>query len=162
MRLPAAIALISLTVLAGCAGKGEPVEAEKSDAGFDREQELERRMEARRELGNKLPAQVPDESRAPIVGEVPESILSAAREDLAAKLDVSPESIGVREAASVLWNDGSLGCARPDQVYTQAQVPGYRIVLEYGDRQYDYRATERGYLFLCELPTLVRPNQPTQ
>jgi hypothetical protein len=156
MRLSAAIALISLTALAGCAGNGEPVEAEKSDAGFDREQELERRMEVRRELGNKLPAQVPDEPRVPIVGEVPDSILSAAKEDLAAKLDVAAESIGVREAASVVWNDGSLGCPRPGQVYTQALEPGYRIILEHGDRQYDYRATERGYFFLCELPTLPR------
>jgi hypothetical protein len=156
MRYSAAIALVSLAALTGCAGQGEPVSADKAEQGFDREQELERRMEVRRELGNKLPAQVPDEPRVPIVGEVPDSILSAAKKDLAAKLNVTAESIDVKEAMSVVWNDGSLGCPRPGQVYTQALEPGYRIVLEYGDRQYDYRATERGYFFLCELPTLPR------
>ena len=157
MRFSATIALVSVAALAGCAGQGEPGEAEKSNAGFDREQELERRLEVRRELGNKLPAPVPDEPPTPVLGEVPDSILSAARADLAAKLDVPVESIGVKESAAVVWNDGSLGCPRPDQVYTQALEPGYRIILEHGDRQYDYRATERGYLFLCELPTLLQP-----
>ena len=158
MRFSAAIALVSVAALAGCAGQGEPDGAEQSDAGFDREQELERRLEVRREPGNKLPAQVPEEPRTPVVGEVPDSILSAARADLAARLDVPAESIGVKESAAVVWNDGSLGCPRPDQVYTQALEPGYRIILEHGGRRYDYRATERGYLLLCEVPTL--PQRP--
>ena len=160
MRLPTAIAVVSVAALAGCASQVEPAETEQSAAGFDREQEIERRLEVRRELDKKAPAQVPDEPRAPVVGEVPDPILSAAREDLATKLDVSAESIGVKESAEVVWNDGSLGCPRPDQVYTQALQPGYRIVLEHGGRQYDYRATERGYLFLCELPTL--PQRPDE
>lgn len=154
MRLSAAIALTSVMALAGCASKGAPVEAE--EPGFDREQELERRLEVRRELENRIPAQVPGEPRSPITGEVPDSILSAARNDLATKLGVDAASIEVREAAAVVWNDGSLGCPRPGQVYTQAVEPGYRIILEYEGRQYDYRATERGYLFLCELPTLLQ------
>jgi hypothetical protein len=158
MRLSTAIALVSVAALTGCAGQAEPDGAEKPDAGLDREQELERRLEVRRELTSKLPAQLPDEQRTPVVGEVPDSILSAARADLAARLDVPAESIGVKESAAVVWNDGSLGCPRPDQVYTQALEPGYRIILEHGGRQYDYRATERGYLLLCELPTL--PQRP--
>ena len=56
------------------------------------------------------------------------------------------------------WSDGSLGCPRPGQVYTQALVPGYQVVLEVEGRQYDYRATERGYYVLCELPTLSQPS----
>jgi hypothetical protein len=156
MRLLAALAFTSVVALAGCAGKGPLMGTEKSDSGFDREQELERRLEVRRDQDRKLPAQVPDEPRAPVTGEVPESILSAAQDDLARKLDVAVESIEVREAAAVVWNDGSLGCPRPGQVYTQAVEPGYRIILEYEGRQYDYRATEHGYLLLCELPTLLQ------
>lgn len=158
MRFSAAIALLCVAALAGCADQGQPAPADKAEQGFDRERELERRLEVRRELGNKVPARVIEEPRIPFVGEVPDSILSAAKEDLAGKLDVTAESIDVKAAMSVVWNDGSLGCPRPDQVYTQAEEPGYRIILEHGERQYDYRATERGYLFLCELPTL--PQRP--
>lgn len=156
MRLSTALALLSVAALAGCADKGAPMEKKDTGSGFDRERELDRRMEVRRELDPKLPAPVPAEARTPVTGEVPDSILSAARSDLASKLDIDAGSIEVREAASVLWSDGSLGCARPGEIYTQAEVPGYRIVLEYEGRQYDYRATERGYLFLCELPTLLQ------
>ena len=156
MRISAALALFFLTVLTACADQGKPVDAQESDSGFDRDQELERRLEARRELGNKLPSKVPDEPPTPVVGEVPESIVSAAKEDLAGKLDVEAELIDVKESISVVWSDGSLGCPRPDVVYTQAEEPGYRIILEYDDRQYDYRASERGFLFLCELPTLLQ------
>ena len=158
MRFFAAIALLCVVALDGCADQGQPAPADKPEPGFDRERELERRLEVRRELGNKVPARVVEEPRIPFVGEVPDSILSAAKEDLAGKLDVTAESIDVKAAMSVVWNDGSLGCPRPDQVYTQAEEPGYRIILEHDERQYDYRATERGYLFLCELPTL--PQHP--
>jgi hypothetical protein len=158
MRILAAIVLISVVAVTGCASNAETAQPEETETGFDREQELERRMAVRRELGNKLPPRAPDESGAPVVGEVPDSILSAAREDLALKLDISPDAIEVRQAAAVLWSDGSLGCPRPDEVYTQAQIPGFRIVLAYGDREYDYRATEGGFLMLCELPTL--PQRP--
>ena len=144
MRISAAIALLCVAALAGCADQGQPAPADKAEQGFDRERELERRLEVRRELGNKVPARVVEEPRIPFVGEVPDSILSAAKEDLAGKLDVTAESIDVKAAMSV--------------VYTQAEEPGYRIILEHGERQYDYRATERGYLFLCELPTL--PQRP--
>ena len=158
MRLSGVFTLISVAALVGCANQGKPGDAAEPDAGFDREQELERRLQVRLQPEITLPAKVPDEQRVPLLDEVPDSILSAAREDLAAKLDVAPDAVEVREAAAVVWNDGALGCPRPDQVYTQALEPGYRIVLEYGDHRYDYRATERGYLFLCELPTL--PHRP--
>ena len=156
MRFPATIALLTFVILTGCAAQGEPVSNETADTDFDRERELDRRMEVRRELGNKLPARVPDEPRTPVVGEVPNSIVSAAKDDLAEKLHVDAGMIEVRESMFVVWNDGSLGCPRPDAVYTQAQEQGYRVILEHKDRQYDYRATERGYLFLCELPTVLQ------
>lgn len=160
MRLSATIALVSAVAIAGCAGQEEPGEAQAPGAGFNREQELERRLAVRREAGKELPVQVSDEPSAPVVGEVPDSILSAARADLAAKLNVAAGSIAVMESAAVVWSDGSLGCPRPGQMYTQALVPGYRIILEHEDQQYDYRATEHGYILLCELPTL--PQRPEQ
>jgi hypothetical protein len=158
MGILVAIAMSALVAIAGCAWQEGAFEPQQSDVNFDREQELERRLEVRHEAGNKQPTQVPDEPRAPVVGEIPDSILSAARADLAAKLDVAAESIMVRESAAVVWNDGALGCPRPGQVYTQALEPGYRLILEHEGRQYDYRATEHGYLLLCELPTL--PQRP--
>jgi hypothetical protein len=34
-------------------------------------------------------------------------------------------------------------------MYTQALVPGYRVILEAGGTQYDYHAGNRGSFVLC-------------
>ncbi len=87
-----------------------------------------------------------------MMGEVPESLLSQIVDDLATRLSVGRDAIQVVQAESVVWNDGSLGCPRPGEVYTQALVEGYHVVLQVGSTAYDYRASARGYFFLCQQP----------
>lgn len=45
--------------------------------------------------------------------------------------------------------DGSVGCPRPGQVVTQAQVEGYRILLRQGDRVWLYTAAAGQEPVLC-------------
>jgi hypothetical protein len=45
-------------------------------------------------------------------------------------------------------------------MYTQALVPGYRIVLSVGDETFDYHASERGYFVLCEGGLAQEPLPP--
>ena len=143
--------------LVACSGTGGSAQKSDKQGELSREQELERRLEARQGAYKPLPEAVPEEPQSQIVGEVPEATITAVKDDLAKRLDTSIDAIDVVMSRSVTWSDGSLGCARPGQVYTQALVPGYQVVLEVEGRQYDYRATERGYHFLCELPTLPQP-----
>ena len=150
--------LIIISMLAGCTGTTGTEPAQGSNEDFDRDQEMERRLEARQGAYKQLPEPVPEETQPHILNEVPESLVQSIKEDLAGKLDVSDDTIEVVSATAVNWNDGSLGCARPDQVYTQAIVPGYRVILKVGAKHYDYRAAESGYFFLCELPTLMQPS----
>ena len=154
------IAPIALTVasLTACAGGGTPTQPSDGQDEPSREQELERRLEVRQGAYRKLPEMVPEEPQSLIVGEVPDATITAIKDDLAEKLDTSHDAIEVVMAKAVTWNDGSLGCTRPGQAYTQSIVPGYQVILEVEGRQYDYRATERGYFFLCELPTLPQPS----
>ena len=152
--------LIVVSLLAGCAGTTDTVPAQSDGEDFDRDREMERRLEARQGAFNQLPESVPEETLPHILNEVPKSLIRSIKDDLAENLDVAVEAIEVVSDTAVIWNDGSLGCPRPDQVYTQATVPGYRVILEYGGIKYDYRAGEGGYFFLCELPTLTQ--QPTE
>jgi hypothetical protein len=85
-----------------------------------------------------------------VVGEVPEIILDEIISDLSQNLGVDNQEIQIIKADSVVWNDGSLGCAQPGMMYTQALVNGYQVVLAVGDQEYDYRASDTGYFFLCE------------
>jgi hypothetical protein len=73
----------------------------------------------------------------------------AAVSDLAGRLGVPAESIEVLRVESVMWPDGSMGCPEPGMSYTQAVVPGQRIVLSQGDRVYVYHAADLESPFLC-------------
>ncbi len=81
-----------------------------------------------------------------------DSLIEAIKEDLAQRLSVDVEHIDLAEVKSVVWPDGSLGCPRPGMMYTQAQVPGYRLVLLYEDREFHYHASRSGSYVLCERP----------
>ena len=102
----------------------------------------------------------------PIGGEVPDEILEKIIKEFMTKAVADRADIEVLHAESLTWNDGSLGCGKPGQAYTQALVPGYRVILGHAGQQFDYRATERGLFILCEQPTLAAPgagiNPPVQ
>jgi hypothetical protein len=96
------------------------------------------------------PTPFPSQGTLPVSGEVPEVLLKAIMADLAASLGIDPSTIEVIKAESVVWGDGSLGCPEPGMMYTEALVNGYWVVLLAGDREYDYRASQKGYFRLCE------------
>ncbi len=93
---------------------------------------------------------VPTVEGSIVVGEVPEETMTAVYQDLITKENISQEAITVTRAEAIIWNDGSLGCPQPGEVYTQATVPGYWIVLEANGRTFDYHAAENGYFILCQ------------
>lgn len=90
------------------------------------------------------------ETEAPILGEVPQNIIAKLESDLAAMTHSDPAMIEIVRAESVVWSSGALGCPEPDQVYPQAQVPGFHVVLAIGEQRYDYRVIENGPFKLCE------------
>jgi hypothetical protein len=98
--------------------------------------------------GETLPVQPPPATA------LPGSVIDATRADLlkrlaASTLGTQPELM-LRE--SVVWADGSLGCAKPGERYTMAQVPGWRLVWRMADRDWAYHASTRGAFVYCEHP----------
>jgi hypothetical protein len=139
----------------------EPGGKHEEDSMFS-ENELQRRLEVRQGVNKVLPERVPQQMPAHMAGEVPESILQAIKEDLSEHINIAVKDLQVVKAEALTWSDGSLGCPKPGETYTQAQVQGYRVILEHAGKQYDYRASERGYFFLCEMPTLWHPPRDSQ
>jgi hypothetical protein len=92
---------------------------------------------------------VPQSGGPAVIGEVPGDLLDSVLADLAARAAVAPASVTVVRGEEVIWPDGSLGCPVPGEVYAQAPVPGYRIVLEAGEAAFDYRAATAGWFRLC-------------
>jgi len=120
---------------------------------------LEERLEVPQRARKIMPEQVPPEVPVTVTSEVPDRMLNQVVADLATRIHAKPEELEIIGAEAVIWPDGSLGCPKPDLNYTQAPVPGYRIVLRHMDKHYDYRASEAGYIFLCKRPSPTRPER---
>lgn len=91
-------------------------------------------------------------SAAAVSGEVSAELLQAIIEDLARQENLVAGDIEVERTEAVIWPDGALGCPRPDEMYTHAEVPGYWVVLRAAGKQYDYRASARGHFRPCSNP----------
>lgn len=94
------------------------------------------------------PLEMPDSS--PIVGEVPEKILDEIIQDLLQRTKIEKQNIEVVRAQAVTWNDGSLGCPKPGEFYSQVLVDGYWLILQVDGVEYDYRVSQSGYFKLCD------------
>lgn len=140
--------------------------------GVEQPKTLAERRALREQLAQMQAKQLPDSDNTQTdtanytTGEVPTEFLDRIIADLVTKIAADRADIEVLHAESLTWNDGSLGCGKPGQVYTQALVPGYRVILSHAGQQFDYRASEKGFFTLCEQPTLTAPgsgsNPPTQ
>lgn len=99
-----------------------------------------------------------------VAGEAPAEILARVRADASGRAGVRSDETQVLRDQSVTWNDGSLGCPRPGEIYTQALVPGYWIVLLAAGHEYDYRVNSQGMFRLCDnaLPVAPSPARPAQ
>lgn len=109
---------------------------------------------------SKLPEKVPPTQESETIEEVPEGIMKSILDDLVERTGAERDAVEIRQAHSRVWSDGSLGCPKPGQIYPQVLTEGYRVVLEYNGKKYDYRATRRGFFFLCETPSPSRPRNP--
>lgn len=77
---------------------------------------------------------------------------AVAAADLAARLGVGIDQVSVVSMEEVTWRDGSLGCPEPGMMYTQALVPGSRILLKANGQTYEYHAGGGREPFLCQDP----------
>lgn len=76
------------------------------------------------------------------------SALERAAQDTGAALD----EITVVSADQVTWSDGSIGCHQEGMAYTQALVPGFRVIIEVEGQQLHYHAGSDGQFFQCANP----------
>ena len=83
---------------------------------------------------------------------IPPDLLNRVIADAASGAGVDRSDIEVVTAEAVTWSDGSLGCPEPGMMYTQALVPGYRVVLEIDGEQLHFHSGPSGEFSLCEDP----------
>jgi hypothetical protein len=82
--------------------------------------------------------------------ELPATVLDPVLADAAQRSGVPREQIVVVTAVATTWPDGSLGCRAPGQMYTQALVEGWQVVVRAGTTLYDYRGAGVTTFKLCK------------
>jgi hypothetical protein len=83
---------------------------------------------------------------------LPAAIIDPIVADAAAGLGVDPSRVKVLSAEARTYGDGSLGCPRPGEMYTQAIVDGYQVIVEVNGTQLYYRGSGAGRFRICENP----------
>jgi hypothetical protein len=84
--------------------------------------------------------------------EVPGDILDEIASNAAERAGVGTDDVEVLTAEAVTWSDGSLGCPEPGMMYTQALVPGFRVVVRAGDETLNFHGSQSGDFRFCENP----------
>jgi hypothetical protein len=102
---------------------------------------------------------VPSPTAAAEMGEAPADLIQRAIADLVLRTGATDANIKVVSAMAVTWNDGSLGCPTPGEVYLQVLVEGYQIQLSYQGNTYDYHASAKA-VFLCENGLQMQAGSP--
>lgn len=70
---------------------------------------------------------------------------------------LSSEELTLAQAQSVTWNDSSLGCPQPEQMYMQVILDGYQFIFEAeGDRFYVHSTLDGSNMILCDDPQEVQ------
>ncbi|HRN70958.1 MAG TPA: hypothetical protein PLS49_07305 [Candidatus Woesebacteria bacterium] len=63
---------------------------------------------------------------------------------------ITPAMVIVKDVSAQDFNDASLGCPKPEEMYAQVITPGYQVLLEVQGTEYDYRLTDQDNVILCE------------
>ncbi|MCD4738472.1 MAG: hypothetical protein K8R89_04355 [Anaerolineae bacterium] len=116
------------------------------------------------------PLQSPLESPLPTVEEPAADVIPLTGEEqaaitaktlIAAREGIPVDSLTVNSITAVDWRDSCLGCARPDENCAMVITPGYRLLLQAGDAQYEVHTDATGKRARgCEgfaAPTQERP-----
>jgi hypothetical protein len=94
---------------------------------------------------------------AAMTAAVPPDLLGAAISDAVRRTSAARADVKVVTAEAVTWSDGSMGCPQPGLLYTQALVPGYRIVLQAAGQTLNYHVGGKGGPTFCPPERVVAP-----
>jgi hypothetical protein len=91
---------------------------------------------------------------------IPIDVRRAVVADAAKRFKVAESAVVLSRAEQVTWPNAALGCPEPGMMYTQALVPGFRVVAKTTDGELLYHTDGLGNLRNCKVqegPELPQP-----
>lgn len=100
------------------------------------------------------PEPIPSEAASPSGGsdDLPAGMLDEVIALAEEETGIDRSEIEVVLAEAVTWSDGSIGCPEEGMMYTQALVPGYRVILDIAGEELAFHAAESGEFSPCAHP----------
>jgi hypothetical protein len=83
------------------------------------------------------------------IAAVPRTVRRAIIADAARRFRLAESSVVLTGAEKVVWNDTSLDCPLPGQVYSQLLVPGFRVFAKSPEGALRYHTDMDGRLAVC-------------
>jgi hypothetical protein len=83
--------------------------------------------------------------------QIPRAVRLAVVADAARRFSVPESSVVLVRAEQVTWSDASLGCPEPETMYTQALVPGFRVVAKTSGGELLYHTDTHGLTRNCQV-----------
>jgi hypothetical protein len=159
LRALTAWLVVMMVPLLGCSADREATPSKSNDAVASAASRTDPKIEkARREAFEKKELErVAPGAETAVIGEIPAELLEQIFADLESRSGRERTEFTVVRSMAMIWPNGALGCPEPGMVYPQATVPGYWAVLELDGKQYDYRASERGFITLCDHAVMTAP-----
>ena len=79
-------------------------------------------------------------------------LFMTAHSDLVERFGLSPGAVKLAEIGRAEWGDTSLGNPEPGMAYAQVITPGFTMVLESGERRYEYHTSTDRVVFVERQP----------
>ena len=81
-----------------------------------------------------------------------DDLVEKAIQDLSDRLNLDRDEIAVVEAREVVWSNSSLGCPKPGMMYADVLTPGYLIILNANNFNFEYHAGQETEVIFCQNP----------
>ncbi len=88
----------------------------------------------------------------PVDASVPEDYMDGVLSDLEGLTGLDRAQFSVLDASVVEWASQRLGCVHLPEPTDPIPVDGYRVLIDTGQAQYDYRLDDMGMFHLCGDP----------
>jgi hypothetical protein len=76
-------------------------------------------------------------------------LIDVAKQDLARRLEITPDEIEVVHIENAEWPDTSLGCGKPGLARRPVAIPGYRVILSARGHEYVYHTGRESGVVYC-------------
>ncbi|MBD2608909.1 hypothetical protein H6G81_31425 [Scytonema hofmannii FACHB-248] len=77
---------------------------------------------------------------------LPRRVEAAVLRDASKRSQISIKDLKIVESTPQTWNNGCLGVSQPDEICTQALVPGWKVVVSDGKQKWVYHTNSNGRL----------------